>query len=236
MPCEPDCGGRIDVGPLPETVLERLLQFRGNWLEYDPDENAIVVRHVQPSPCPAISAVPCELIALMDGIPPPHRKAMPGGEFHVRDAEGRILRLVIEQGDIRIQWPSPDYSRAVTVPAATLMDGLNPRAARVSGRARFRGAADSAARLQAFVDGFEGLYPEGNLQIGTEHGIIEVEFQDVNIGPCELLARLQEWSDPLESLGAELDIGSFADGSPDAGFRILICRGQVQALRPSLWR
>ena len=236
MPCGPDCDGRIEIGPLPESVFGKLMRLRGNWLEYIPEENAIVVRHVEPSACPAISAVPCELIALMDCIPSAHRVAIPGGEFRVKDADGRILRLVVERGDIRVQWPSPDYSRAVAVPTATLMEGLNPRAARIRGRARFRGVADSAARLQAFVDAFEGLYPEGHLQICTAGGGMEVEFHDVNVGPCELLARLQELADPLESLEAELDIGSFDHSSPDACFRILVRDGRTQALRPSLWR
>ena len=236
MSGEPDCDGRIEIGPVPEAVLGGLMRFQGNWFEYVPEENATVVRHVQPSACPAISAVPCELIALMDCIPSAHRAAMPGGEFRVKDADGRTLRLVVERGDIRVQWPNPDYSRAVAVPAATLMEGLNPQAARVCGRARFRGAADSAARLQAFVDAFEGLYPEGNLQVCTGSGGTEVAFQDVNVGPCELLARLQELADPPESLEAELDVGSFGQSPLEAGFRILVCQGRAQALRPSLWR
>ncbi len=236
MQCEPDCDGRIEIGPLPESVLGRLAQFRGNWLEFIPEESAIVVRHVQPSGCPAISAVPCELISLMDCIPSEHRDAMPGGEFRVKDADGQTLRLVVEQGDIRIQWPSPDYSRAVVIPTATLMEGLNPRAARVRGWARFRGAADSAARLQAFVDSFEGLYPEGKMKMCAGNEGMEVQFQDVNVGPCELLVKLQELADPLASLEAELDISSFAPGSSDAHFRILVRHGQTQALRPSLWR
>ena len=236
MQCEPDCDGRIEIGPLPESVLGRLAQFRGNWLEFVPEESAIVVRHVQPSGCPAISAVPCELIALMDCIPSEHRDAMPGGEFRVKDADGQILRLVVERGDIRIQWPSPDYSRAVAIPTTTLMEGLNPRAARVAGWARFRGVADSAARIQAFVDSFEGLYPEGIMQMCPGNEGMEVQFHDVNVGPCELLAKLQELADPLASLEAELDISSFAPGSSDANFKILVRHGQTQALRPSLWR
>jgi len=236
MAGEPDCDGRIETGPLPESVSGRLTQFGGNWLEYIPEGNAIVVRHVQPSACPAISAVPCELIALMDCIPPAHRAAMPGGEFRVKDADGQTLRLVVERGDIRIQWPSPDYSKAVPVPTATLMEGLNPCAARVRGRARFLGAAGSGARLQEFVDTYEGLYPEGELLVREGSGGTEIEFQDVNVDPCELVARLQELADPLDSLEAELEIGSFALDSADAGFKILVRRGQTQALRPSLWR
>jgi len=74
------------------------------------------------------------------------------------------------------------------------------------------------------------------MQMRSGNEGMEVQFHDVNVGPCELLAKLQELADPLASLEAELDISSFAPGSSDANFRILVRHGQTQALRPSLWR
>jgi hypothetical protein len=236
MQGKPECNGRVEVGLLPEGVVARLAQFPGNWLEFAPEESAIVVRHVQPGGCPAISAVPCELISMIDCIPGEQRQAMPGGELFVKDAAGQTLRLLVEQGDVRIQWPCPDYAKAVAVPAATLIEGLNPRAARVNGWARFRGAPGSTDSLQAFVDAFEGLYPEGDMLMCPGTDGIEVALTNVNVGPGELMTRLQELADPLESLEAELDVSSFAADATDENFRILIRHGRAQALRPSLWR
>jgi len=35
-------------GPIPEEAVKRLSRFAGNWLEFDPSDSAVVVRHVQP--------------------------------------------------------------------------------------------------------------------------------------------------------------------------------------------
>jgi hypothetical protein len=48
MPGEPDCDGRIEIGPLPESVLGRLMRFQGNLLESSSDACfRILVRHGQ---------------------------------------------------------------------------------------------------------------------------------------------------------------------------------------------
>ena len=44
------CYGRIDVGELPADVQRRLAALPGEWLEFDPDADAIVVRHIQRPP------------------------------------------------------------------------------------------------------------------------------------------------------------------------------------------
>ena len=36
------CYGRVTLGPLPTDVQRRLAALPGEWLEYDPDEGAIV--------------------------------------------------------------------------------------------------------------------------------------------------------------------------------------------------
>ncbi|MBZ5498163.1 MAG: hypothetical protein LAP85_17320 [Acidobacteriia bacterium] len=236
MQGESECDGKIKLGSVPEKVCQRLAGFQGNWLEFIPEESAIIVRHVQPGGCPAISGVPCELISMIDSIPAEQRQAMPGGEFFLRDSEGQMLRLIVERGDIRIQWPCLDYSRAVAVPTESIRNDLNPRTARVRGWANFLGAPDSAGRLQAFVDAFEGLYPEGSMPASLRQDGFHVEFQDVNVGPSELLSKLLELADPAESLDAQLEVSSFVPGASDENFRILVCRGRAQALRPSLWR
>ena len=45
-----------------QPLSERLAQFAGNWLQYAPGENAVVVRQPQPAGCPAFPSpafMPC---------------------------------------------------------------------------------------------------------------------------------------------------------------------------------
>jgi hypothetical protein len=236
MQVEIECEGRIRCGSLPWEVSERLAQLSGNWLEFSPEESAIVVRHVQPVGCPAMSGVPCELISILDSIPSDHREKMPGGTLFVRDRNGQVLRLLVRGGELLIQWPHLDFEHSRPEAPEAVMDGINPREARVRGWARFAGSPERAAELAAFVDRFEGLYPEGDMPSECEQNLVSVRFQDVNVGPRELISKLEALAETRESLEAELDVGSFAPGALDHSFRIRIEKGKVHALRPSLWR
>jgi hypothetical protein len=236
MQVEIECEGRIRCGSLPWEVSERLAQLSGNWLEFSPEESAIVVRHVQPVGCPAMSGVPCELISILDSIPSDHREKMPGGTLFVRDRNGQVLRLLVKGGELLIQWPHLDFEHSRPEAPEAVMDGINPREARVRGWARFAGSPERAAELAAFVDRFEGLYPEGDMPSECEQNLVSVRFQDVNVGPRELISKLEALAETRESLEAELDVGSFAPGALDHSFRIRIEKGKVHALRPSLWR
>ena len=236
MQLEIECEGKIRCGPLPWEVSERLAQISGNWLEFAPDEDAIVVRHAQPAGCPAMSGVPCELITILDALPAEHRARMPGGTMFVRDRSGLVLRLLVQEGELRIQWPQLDYSRATDVAPESVLCEINPSQARIRGWARFAGSPDRAEELQAFVDRFEGLYPEGDMPSECDQNSVFVRFRDVNVGPGELVAKLKELAAAPESLNAELDVSSFVPGSLDRSFRIRIKDGSVQALRPALWK
>jgi hypothetical protein len=235
MEGELECKGKVKVGQVPWDISERLTQFSGNWLEFDPAESAIVVRHTQPGTCPALSGVPCELITIIDSIPQQHRDCMPGGALYVKDRQGQAVRLVVEHGEVRVQWPHLDYSRAVPVTPEVAMQAMSPSTARVRGWARFAGSPAKAAQLQDFVDRFEGLYPEGDMPSECQSDMVYVEFRDVNVGPDELIAKLKELAEPHESLQAEMEVGSFVAGATDQDFRICIRDGRVQMLRPALW-
>ncbi len=230
-----ECEGKVRFGPLPWELSERLTQFSGNWLAYAPEENAIIVRHAQLEGCPALFAVPCELISLIDSIPSEQRDAMPGGTLLVRDRQGRVVRLTVERGEVRIQWPHMDYTEPIPVPPESVMNSLNPGAARIRGWARFAGLPDRAAELRSFADRFGGLYPEGDLPSECEQNLVFVRFKDANMEPQELLAKLQELADPPGSLEADLEVRSLMRGSPDQDFWIRIHQGRVETLRPALW-
>jgi len=236
MHAEIECEGQIRCGPLPWEVSEHLARLAGNWLEYSPEQSAIVVRHVQPAGCPAMTGVPCELISILDLLPADHREKMPGGTLFVRDKSGLVLRLLVAGGELRVQWPQLDYEHATATAPEAAMGEIHPREARIQGWARFAGSPDRAEELQAFVDRFEGLYPEGDLPTECEQNSVYVRFRDVNVGPGELVNKLKELSDPGESLQAELEVSSFAPGSLDCSFKIRIQDGSVQAIRPALWK
>jgi len=77
------CYGRIDVGELPADVQRRLAALPGEWLEFDPDAHAIVVRHIQPTSAPSLPTIAGELVSIIAGIPGAHHAAIRGGDLFV---------------------------------------------------------------------------------------------------------------------------------------------------------
>jgi hypothetical protein len=69
-----------------------------------------------------------------------------------------------------------------------------------------------------------------------KQNLVSVRFRDVNVGPRELVYKMETLAETRESLEAELDVSSFAPGALDRNFRIKIEKGRIHALRPSLWR
>lgn len=231
-----ECEGKIRLGPLPWETSERLAQFSGNWLLFEPAGNAVVVRQSQPAGCPALTGVACEMISLIYSIPAELRNAMPGGTIYVRDSLGDLLRVVVEHGEIRVQWPQKEYAQPVYVPPDTVLNEVASKSARIRGWARFAGSCGRAGELRKFVEQFDGLYPEGELPSECEQNLVYVRFKEVNIGPKELIAKLRELAESEESLQAELEVTPIEAGRNDAGFRIHIRDGQISAMRPSLWK
>jgi hypothetical protein len=236
MKGEQDCEGSIKFGPLPWELSEKLAQFIGNWLQYSAAENALVVGKTEPIGCPAISGVPCEIINMIDSLPPAHRQAMPGGVFYVKDRGGQIMRVVVEKGEVRIQWPSSDYSQPVPVPPESAMNSMDPGEARIKGWARFAGARARTAEIEAFVGRFQGIFPEGDLPSEGEQNIAFVNFKNVCAAPAELAEQLRNLADPPESLQAELDVRSYLPRPADRDFRICFRNGKLETVRPSIWK
>ena len=104
------CEGKIRLAPSRGKQSQRVAQFSRNWLQYAPGENALVARQPQPSGCPAFTAVPCELISLIYSIPSELRNSMPGGCLYIKDRQGDVVRVVVERGEVRVQWPNRDYA------------------------------------------------------------------------------------------------------------------------------
>ena len=84
---ELECRGRVRVGGIGADSRRRLAGFAGEWLEYSPDEEALVVRHVQPGGSPALAAVPAGLIAMLDLLEADEREEGAGGTLVVRERD-----------------------------------------------------------------------------------------------------------------------------------------------------
>ncbi len=235
MKGEQECEGTIKFGNLPWEVSERLAQFTGNWLEFSVPESALVVRKAEPIGCPAISGVPCEIINLIDSLAPDQRKAMPGGVFYVKDNGGQVMRVLVEKGEVRIQWPYQDYSKPVPVPPLSVMNSMDGKEARVTGWARFSADSKNVAEIEALVSRFGGLYPENDLPSEGQQRIAFVKFRSACVAPADLVDELRKLADPPESLQAELDIKSYTPHHEDRDFRIYIRNGKLETVRPSIW-
>jgi hypothetical protein len=232
---ELECRGRIRLAPLDPETARRLAAFAGEWLEYSAEENAIVVRHVQPGGSPALAAVPAELIALLDLVPGAARESSPGGTLVVRDRAVLALRLSVERGEIRVQWPQEDWAHARPVSLAEMFRHVEGVSARLTGTVELEAPEGAERRLNEFLEGFEGLYPEGEVDLRRLGGRLRLELRGFNVGPEELIALLRELARPPASLAAELEVGSFAPQALEKDFRLEIRAGEARVLRPALW-
>ena len=232
---ELECRGRIRLAGIPEETARRLAAFHGEWLEYSSEENAILVRHVQPGGSPALAAVPAELIAMLDLLPGAARETSPGGTLVVRDRALLALRLHVERGEIRIQWPHEDWAHAEPVGLDEMFRHVEGVSARLSGVVELNAPAGTEDRLTAFLEGYEGLYPEGGAELRRFGERLRLELNGINVGPEELLALLREVAAPPSSLAAEIEVGSFAAQAYEKDFRLEIRAGEARALRPALW-
>ncbi len=231
-----ECSGEVALEGLGEATRARLVELAGDWLEFDGRQGRIVVRHVQPGGAPALSAVPAELMGMLQSLTPEEREHVRGGTLTVRDRTGVLLRLVVSPGEIRIEWPHEDWAHATEVPLAEALAATDAVSARVSGRVRFRAQPGARARLVEFVEGFEGLYPDGDLRLDREGPEVEVEVRGINVGPEELLDKLRELADPASSLSGDLTVSSFSPHALERDFRIRLREGDARAERPALWR
>jgi hypothetical protein len=232
---ELECSGEIRLGPLSPDTVARLADLGGEWLELCPEDERLVLCHVQPGGAPTLSALPAELIAFLDALAPEERDAMPGGTLVVRDRTGSVVRLVVTQGEIHVQWPREDWSQAEPVDLDSILSGLDAASARISGQASLAAEPGAEDRLVELVGRFEGLYPEGDLRVEREKRTLRVRLSDVNVGPEQLLDNLRRLADPPESLEGELEVGSFLPHAQDHDFRLTLRRGTARAERPSLW-
>jgi len=232
---ELECRGRVQLAPLSATTMLELAGFPGEWLEYSAEENALVVRHVQPGGSPALAAVPAELIAMLDLVPAAGRAASPGGTLVVHARTTPVLRLCVAGGRIDVQWPQEDWEHALPVELAEMFRTVAPASAKLTGEIAFAAPAGAERRLVEFLESFEGLYPGGEYHVRRDGETVRVRLDTFNAGPEELLALVRELASPAGSLDIELDVGSFEPQAFERDFRLAARGGEIHAVRPALW-
>ncbi len=232
---ELDCTGEVQLGPLSPATRDLLMLLGGEWLELGPQGRKLLPCHVQPGGPPTLAALPAELIAFLDAMTPEEREAMPGGALVVRDHAGSVVRLVVAQGEIHVQWPREDWSQVEPVDLDKVLAEIDAASARISGRVSFEAEPGAEDRLVELVARFDGLYPEGDLRVERKGPTLEAELADVNVGPGQLVALLHCLAEPSESLEGDLEVGSFLPHAQDRDFRLTLHRGTTRAVRPALW-
>lgn len=232
------CTGRVELGKLGSETQKRLGKIPATWLEFTPESGALVVRHVQPDDLPAMREITGELFDFLTAIPESERKKIPGGALYYLDEQtGQSVRIKVWAGSfVTVAWAQPDYSNSTW---EKYQEGLAPVVfdayQRLNGVVKFQPRPSAVEEIQAVIDRFSGLYPEGEfeaLQLGNG---LEIRFFDVNASVLQLIATVKGQADPVASLEGEIDVSSFRSGDVEDYCRFALRAGEVWIARPALW-
>jgi hypothetical protein len=233
------CHGKIAVGTLPPDTVAALEQLSGDWLEYDHDTGAIVVRQVQPTSAPIVPTVTSELVHMLATIPFELQEQLAGGELliHTEDL-GRLVRITVDPGGaLHVEWAHPNYAGTEKHPFDGSKIQIERYEQRLSGQITLEADDPAAAAnaLQQIADTFEGLYPEGSFQsTPTGNGSVKITMEDVNLDIQELMNTLDAHAKP-NSVRGRVALGSFKDAVPEHLLRVVFEDGKVWMQQPLLW-
>jgi hypothetical protein len=232
------CTGRVELGEIEEETRRRLEVVEATWLEFSPDPASLVVRHVQPTEKPGLAKIAGELLEFLSEIPENARARIPGGALYYLDEQsGQYVRFrVSEGGFIAVTWAQPDYSRGRREPyQGQHVQLVFEPYQRLNGTVKLLGRPNAADQIRGVIEGCGGLYPQGDLEIRSSEGQIEIALRDVNASVVSLLEVLRVQAEPLSSLEGEIDVSSFRAGDLDDYCRFVLKAGEFWLVRPSLW-
>lgn len=232
------CTGRVELGKLGLETQKRLEKIPATWLELMPETGTLVVRHVQPDDIPPMREIAGELFDFLTAIPEEERKKIPGGALYYLDEQtGQSVRIKVWEGAfVTVAWAQPDYSRATWEryregPTPVVFDAYQ----RLNGVVKLQAQAGAVEEVQAVIDRFAGLYPQGEfeaLQMGKN---LEARFFDVNASVLQLIKALKAKAEPAASLEGEIDVSSFRAGDVEDYCRFVLRAGEIWVARPALW-
>lgn len=232
------CTGRIELGKLGQETQKRLDKIPATWLEFAPEANALVVRHVQPDDIPAMREIAGELFDFLTAIPEQERKKILGGAlYYLDDQTGQSVRIKVWEGAfVTVAWAQPDYSRATWV---AYYEGSTPVVfdayQRLNGVVKLQGLPGAAEELKAVIERFSGLYPQGEFEVIQTGRVLDMRFLDVNASVLDLIKTLKAKADPVASLDGEIDVSSFRSGDVEDYCRFVLRAGEIWIARPALW-
>ena len=232
------CTGRVELGQLGPETQKRLDKITATWLEFTPESNALVVRHVQPDDLPAMREIAGELFDFLTAIPEQERKKIPGGALYYLDEQtGQSVRIKVWEGAfVTVAWAQPDYSRAKWEPYhAGAMPVVFDAYQRLNGVVKFQAQPGASEELQAVIERFSGLYPLGEFEVLQSGNKLDVRFMDVNASVLDLIKILKAKADPAASLEGEIDVSSFRSGDVEDYCRFVLRAGEIWIARPALW-
>jgi len=231
------CIGQVELGELSQATQQRLEQAPASWLEYSPAPPSLVVRHVQPDNLPALREITGELLEFLSRIADRERSRMPGGALYFQDEQtGQYVRLKVWKGGfLTVAWAQPDYEHAQweryqgqTVPVV-----FEPYQ-RLNGAVKFEGIGTAAEEVTDVLEHSLGLYSQGEYEINSWLGGVEVTLRDVNADVLDLVKVLREVAEP-GTLQGEIDVTSFRAGDLQDYVRFTFRAGEAWVVRPSLW-
>ncbi len=237
------CYGQVALGQLPPAAQERLSALPGEWLEFDAVLGTIVVRHIQPTAGPCLPTIAGELVRMLSEVPAAARAAIPGGDLYVHTEVGaQLVRLRVERGGaLRVEWARPDYTRSRRqLWTGAALEMVEPRVQRLNGRVSFESPdpASAARELDQLADGYEGLYPEGDLVVTAPRargaGHVAVEVRDLNVDVRLLVERLERLA-AAGTLAGQIEVASFAATQPEQQLRFVFDDGRTWVQRPVFW-
>ena len=233
------CYGRVVVGAMPAEVGAALAAVPGEWLEYDPDEGAIVVRHIQPSSEPSLPTIAAELVRMLADIPVDAHAGIEGGDLFVQTEDSpHLVRIrVAPGGGVRLDWARPDFARGRKQQfAGGEQIPIDAVYCRLNGTVTFEAAdaARAAQELQHTADTYEGLYPEGDFRAQVVGAKVSVTMRDVNLDARLLIRRVRELA-TAGSADGMVDVSSFDDRHPDDRVRVLFESGAPWVQEPYFW-
>jgi hypothetical protein len=232
------CTGRIELGRISAETQKRLEKVKATWLEFAPETNSMVVRHVQPDDAPAMREIAGELFDFLTAIPEAERKMIPGGALYYSDEQtGQSVRIKVWEGAfVTVAWAEPDYSRATWEPYRSQAFPLVFEAyQRLNGVVKFQASLGAVEEVQAVIERFGGLYPQGEFEALQVGGDLEIRFFDVNASVLQLLQVFKAKAEPAASLEGEIDVSSFRSGDVEDYCRFLLRAGEIWLARPALW-
>ena len=232
------CTGRVELGKLGSKAQELLEKIGAAWLEFIPETNSLVVRHVQPDDIPAMREIAGELFDFLTALPETERNKIPGGALYYTDEQrGQSIRIKVWEGAfVTVAWAQPDYNRATWEPykgqrVPIVFDAYQ----RLNGAVKLQAQKGAVEEVRAVMDRTSGLYPQGEFEALLMGNNVEIRFFDVNASALPLIKLLKAKAEPVTSLEGEIDVSSFRSGDVEDYCRFILRAGEVWIARPALW-